>query len=218
MTPTTMFSAAVSATGILSSLLLFNRHSPTERAIPVEVVRIDDIPQLPPEPPEVKKSDDPAQDEDDVVKVPYAPPSLIDVPPISRDPMFTEDVTPPPPPGIPTVPGLVTIPSGSPSLHHEIGKIFDPSQLERVPVAKTQMEPNYPYEMKRDGVEGEVTVCFIVDVNGDVLAPYAAASTRREFEAPAVQAVSKWKFKPGWKGGRAVNTRMSVPLVFRIEK
>jgi protein TonB len=141
----------------------------------------------------------------------YAPPSLIDVPPISRDPMFTEDATPPPPPGIPTVPGLVTIPSGSPSLHHEIGKIFDPSQLERVPVAKTQMQPNYPYEMKRAGVEGEVTVCFIVDVNGDVLAPYAAASTRREFGAPAVQAVSKWKFKPGWKGGRAVNTRMSVP-------
>ena len=217
MTPTTMFSAAVSATIILSGLLLFNRHSPKERPIPVEVVRIDDLPQLPPEPPEVKKADDPAQEEDDAKK-PYAFPSLIDVPPITRGDIFTEPVTPPPPPGIPTVPGIVTIPSGPTNIRRDIGKIFDPSQLERVPVAKTQMEPNYPYEMKRDGVEAEVTVCFIVDVNGDVLAPYATASTRREFEAPAVLAVSKWKFKPGWKSGRAVNTRMSVPLVFRIEK
>jgi periplasmic protein TonB len=184
----------------------------------VEVVRINDLPQLPPEPPEVKKAADPTEEEDDGVKVPYAPPSLIDVPPISRDHIFTEDVTPPPPPGIPAVPGLVTIPSGSPNPHRDIGKVFDLSQLERVPMAKTQMPPNYPYEMKRDGVEGEVTICFIVDVNGDVLAPYAAASTRREFEAPAVLAVSKWRFKPGWKSGRAVNTRMSVPLVFRIEK
>lgn len=218
MTPTTMISAAFSASVILSGLLLFNGHSLKERAIPVETVRIDDPPPLPPEPPEVKKADDPAQEEDDSVKVNYAPPSLIDVPNVSRDPIFTEPITPPPPPGIAKVTGLSTIPSGPPSLNRNIGKIFDPSQLERVPVAKTQMQPNYPYEMKRDGVEGEVTVCFIVDVNGDVLAPYAAASSRREFEAPAVQAVSKWKFKPGWKGGRAVNTRMSVPLVFAIEK
>lgn len=218
MTPTTMFSAAVSATVILSGLLLFNGHSPKERAMPVETVRIDDLPQLPPEPPEVKKAADPAQEDDDPVKVTYAPPSLIDVPDPPRDPMFTQPVAPPPPPGIPTVPGLSTIPSGPPSLHSNIGKIFDPAQLERVPVARTQMPPNYPYEMKRDGTEGEVTVCFIVDVNGDVLGAYAVASTRREFEAAAVQAVSKWKFKPGWKGGRAVNTRMAVPLVFRIER
>jgi hypothetical protein len=61
MTPATMFSAAVSATVILSGLLLFNRHTPKERAISVEVVRIDDMPPLPPEPPEVKKTGDPAR-------------------------------------------------------------------------------------------------------------------------------------------------------------
>jgi len=218
MTPTTMCSAAVSATVILSGMLLFNGHSPKVRAIPVEVVRIADLPQLPPEPPEVKKAVDTVQNEDESGKVNYAPPSLIDVPNIPPDRAFTEPVTPPPPPGIATVPNLSTIPTGSPSIGRNIGKIFDPSQLDRVPAARTQMGPTYPYEMKRDGIEGEVTVCFIVDVNGEVLAPYAAASTRREFEAAAVLAVSKWKFTPGWKSGRAVNTRMLVPLVFRIEK
>ena len=33
----------------------------------------------------------------------------------------------------------------------------------------------------------------------------------------AVRAVSKWKFKPGRRGGKAVNTRMSVPIVFNLD-
>ena len=96
MTPATMFSAAVSATVILSGLLLFNRHTPKERPVPVEVVRIDDMPPLPPEPPEVKKTGDPAQEEDDSVKVNYAPPSLIDVPNISFGPVSFPSTRVPP--------------------------------------------------------------------------------------------------------------------------
>ena len=52
--------------------------------------------------------------------------------------------------------------------------------------------------------------------NGDVREAYAIRSTQREFEAAAVQAVSKWKFRPGKKGGRNVNTKMQVPIVFSI--
>ena len=42
--------------------------------------------------------------------------------------------------------------------------------------------------------------------------------SQREFESAAVQAVSKWKFKPGRKGGRAVNTHMQVPIVFTLNE
>lgn len=61
-----------------------------------------------------------------------------------------------------------------------------------------------------------MTVGFIVNSNGDVVEATALKSSQREFEAAAVQAVSKWKFKPGRKGGKAVNTRMQVPIVFSI--
>ena len=47
---------------------------------------------------------------------------------------------------------------------------------------------------------------------------YAARSTQREFESAAVQAVSKWKFRPGKKSGRAVNTHMQVPIVFTLNE
>ena len=72
--------------------------------------------------------------------------------------------------------------------------------------------------MRRAGVSGEVTVAFIVGSSGDVVEAYAVKSTQREFEQPAVQAVLKWKFRPGRKGGRAVNTRMSVPIVFNLNE
>ena len=59
---------------------------------------------------------------------------------------------------------------------------------------------------------------FLVDTNGDVQNAYAIRSSQREFEAAAVQAVSKWKFKPGRKGGRDVITHMQVPIVFTLNE
>ncbi len=68
--------------------------------------------------------------------------------------------------------------------------------------------------MRRAGITGDVNVGFIVDSDGNVRDAYPISSSHREFEVPAVQAVSKWKFRPGRRGGKAVNTRMSVPIVF----
>ena len=68
----------------------------------------------------------------------------------------------------------------------------------------------------RAGIAGDVLVDFIVDTNGAVRNAYAARSSQREFEAAAVQAVSKWTFRPGRKGGRAVNTHMQVPVGFTL--
>jgi protein TonB len=42
-------------------------------------------------------------------------------------------------------------------------------------------------------------------------------STNPEFEMAALQAVNKWKFRPGRKGGRAVPTRMQLPISFNLK-
>lgn len=70
--------------------------------------------------------------------------------------------------------------------------------------------------MRAAGIAGQVLVDFVVDANGDVLRAVAVRSTRREFEDPAVAAVSKWKFAAGRKGGVEVATRMQVPMVFNL--
>jgi protein TonB len=70
--------------------------------------------------------------------------------------------------------------------------------------------------MRRAGIEGSVTIDFVVDKDGAVQKAVAVKSSRVEFEAPAVAAVSAWQFEPGQKGGRAVNTHMQVPIVFSL--
>jgi protein TonB len=180
----------------------------------------DDIPkiEMPPivqDEPEKQKSDEPV--DEDVVQVNFAPPSLVDIPNVAADTAaFVQETAPPPPPGIETAKGVVTIPANPrpASFGKGLANLFDISQLDQIPVAQVQQQPIYPYEMRRAGITGEVNVGFIVNLRGEVQDAYVMNSTHREFEMPAVQAVSKWKFRPGRKGGRAVNTKMSVPIVF----
>jgi protein TonB len=95
---------------------------------------------------------------------------------------------------------------------------FEPSQLDQGPVPLYQARPIYPQSMRVAGITGEALVDFIVDPNGRVRNAVAARSTQREFEEPACSAVSKWKFKPGRKGGRAVFVHMQVPIVFSLSE
>ncbi len=177
-----------------------------------------EMPELVQEAPEKIKAEEMEQQDEDVVPLSFAPPSLVDIPSIAPDTAFLMDVTPPPPPGVQPAKGIMTIPpTQPPGFGRGLGQIFRLDQLDQSPVPRFQQKPIYPYEMQREGMNGEVNVGFIVDLNGDVRDAYVMNSTRREFEAAAVQAVSKWKFRPGRKGGRPVNTRMSVPVVFNIQ-
>jgi protein TonB len=96
--------------------------------------------------------------------------------------------------------------------------VFDPKMLDQVPVPKFQARPQYPFEMRRQGIAGEVVVDFIVDARGEVQQAHALRSSHREFEAAAVLAVTKWKFRPGRKAGQTVHTRMQVPIVFTLNE
>ena len=96
--------------------------------------------------------------------------------------------------------------------------VNDPSVLTIGPVPRLQGRPTYPSEMHRAGIRGEVVVDFIVDANGDVQNAFAVKMSRREFESAAVECVSQWKFNPGRKDGRNVNTHMQVPIVFNLDE
>jgi protein TonB len=95
--------------------------------------------------------------------------------------------------------------------------VFDFIKLDQPPVVKSRVAPLYPIVMRQAQVEGEVMVDFIVTNEGKVVKATAVKSTRREFESAAIFAVSKWKFSPGIKGGKPVNTHMQVPIAFSLE-
>ena len=97
-----------------------------------------------------------------------------------------------------------------------LGQVFDITSLDQKPTPEVQARPQYPAEMRRTGVGGEVVVDFVVDPEGNVQNAHAVRASRPEFETSAVEAVSKWKFKPGQKTGQTVSTHMQIPIVFTV--
>jgi RNA polymerase sigma factor (sigma-70 family) len=98
------------------------------------------------------------------------------------------------------------------------GPVYEIGVLEQLPKPRVQARPQYPFEMRAAGIEGKVTVDFVVDVNGAVSGARAVNSTRSEFEASAVEAVGRWQFDPGQKAGAAVNAHVQVPIVYTLSK
>jgi protein TonB len=157
------------------------------------------------------------------------PVEVDDAPPKAK----TNDVSPPSLPEVPAEPSIESITQPIEAPHAVIDlsmtkiqtdadsgragdKLYKLSDLDQAPEPTFQSRPTYPFELKRAGTTGDVTVDFIVDANGNVRNVFAAHSSRQEFEQAACTAVSKWKFRPGRKGGRAVNVHMQVPILFTL--
>lgn len=200
------------AAGIHAGLLAVRFDPPVEEKVVAqqEVIEVLEMPPMEPEEEvEVVESDEAEAPPE------FAPPMLMDLPstvPVSAMTMKFE----PPPPEAPKSLGTITIPTNRSAPGSGWGKLFDLKDLDQKPVAITRIGPQYPFEMKRAGQNGNVTVGFIVDTTGAVRDAYVVDSSHREFESAALTAIQKWRFRPGKKGGRAVNTRMQQPIVFNI--
>ncbi|GAB1488504.1 hypothetical protein MASR2M8_09490 [Opitutaceae bacterium] len=175
------------------------------------VIEIMQMPIIEPDEPDLPPDEAPPEE------IEYVPPQQADVPTASIDSSFTQQIQPPPP-SMQRPSGQMSIPAITNTAQAASGMkdLFDLANLDQVPQPRYQAQPQYPFEMRRAGIAGEVVVGFIVDSEGKTVEVHAVRSTQREFEAAAIQAVSKWTFRPGRKGGRAVNTRMQVPIVFSL--
>lgn len=93
---------------------------------------------------------------------------------------------------------------------------FDMADLERRPEAVSQVSPVYPAALRKARIEGMVTLVFLLTETGTVEDPRVENSTHPEFEKPALDAVRRWKFRPGMREGQAVKTFMRLPMRFRV--
>jgi len=93
---------------------------------------------------------------------------------------------------------------------------FDVTELEKRPEAVSQVAPAYPPELRKAKIEGTVTLVFVLSEEGRVEEPRIENSSRPEFEKPALEAIRKWRFRPGEKDGQAVRTYIRVPMRFRV--
>lgn len=86
------------------------------------------------------------------------------------------------------------------------------------PVPVRMVPPDYPQELRREGVAGVVMVTCTIDEKGDVQDPTIEKSSNPTFDKPALAAVRKWKFKPAKLDGAAVAKKVTIPLKFTIDE
>jgi protein TonB len=150
-------------------------------------------------------------------------PMLADVPSVNVDSVFVQKLdyaSLKPRPDLDAA-KVVSIPVGprtgtANAVKGKMANLFDIKDLDRPPSPVFQPAPVFPVALKREVSQATVLVEFIVSNRGKVVEAVAVDSSYRGFEDAAVAGVMRWQFKPGMKGGRPVNTRMRVPLVFRV--
>lgn len=96
--------------------------------------------------------------------------------------------------------------------------IYELEDLTRAPRPISQRAPTYPPELRRAGISGTVVLMFIVRSDGSTSNITVERSDNPAFEEPAIRAVRKWRFEPGEKDGKAVNTRVRIPIPFKFNR
>ena len=82
-----------------------------------------------------------------------------------------------------------------------------------------KLQPEYPRQALRLGIEGEVVLQFDVDQYGAVLDPYVVESNPGGlFERASIKAVRKWVYMPPSFNGQSVKANnVQVRLNFNLQ-
>ncbi len=92
---------------------------------------------------------------------------------------------------------------------------FLDSNTDRVPLLTAF--PTYPSIARRDRIEGEATVCFMVNTDGRITRVKLKEATHRIFRKPALRAIKKSTFEPLGPGQVLARARTCRTYRFRLE-
>jgi periplasmic protein TonB len=84
------------------------------------------------------------------------------------------------------------------------------------PAVIFKVDPEYSEEARKAKYSGTVMLAVIVDSEGHARDIHVVKSLGMGLDEKAIEAVEKWKFKPGMKGGQAVNVRATIEVNFRL--
>ena len=158
-------------------------------------------------------------------------------PPPPPPPPEQEEEPPPPPPDMPQPDLSTPTPSFDlPSLDLGVGtgvawnpgdavanmgdfrmdSAVDLGAVDEKPVPISQVQPQHPPALRRAKVEGSVVLLLIVNEAGVPESIEVESSSRPEFEQPTIEAVRKWRFRPGTRNGEPAASLIRLPFRFSI--
>jgi TonB family protein len=83
------------------------------------------------------------------------------------------------------------------------------------PVATGKVDPAYPAELMRDGIEGTVVLYAVIRSDGSVGEVRVLRGFNSRLDENARMALSRWHFRPATKNGAAVDLEAVVQIPFR---
>jgi len=83
------------------------------------------------------------------------------------------------------------------------------------PVATTTVDPAYPAELIRDGIEGTVVLYAVIRKDGTVGDVRVLRGLQGRLDENARIALLRWKFRPGTKNGQAVDLEAVVQIPYK---
>ncbi len=84
-------------------------------------------------------------------------------------------------------------------------------------MAELQSNVEYPEMARKAGIEGRVTIQFIVNENGEVENPRVVRGIGGGCDEAALKAVRQAEFEPGQQRGRPVRVQYSLSINFRLD-
>jgi periplasmic protein TonB len=85
-------------------------------------------------------------------------------------------------------------------------------------VATFKSQPVFPSALLRKKIGGKVVIAAVVDASGAVVkVTIKTSSGQAELDKAAITAVQKWKFKPGTRDGKPVQSTCLIPYTFEVK-
>lgn len=88
----------------------------------------------------------------------------------------------------------------------------------RPAVRQVTLYPEYPIEARLKGVQGHVIVAYTVTARGDIQDIEILESPSPLLTKSVLRTLSRWKFQPSIKDGKAISVRLKEAIDFTLEK
>jgi TonB family protein len=96
------------------------------------------------------------------------------------------------------------------------GGAYKPGGGVSAPIALVKPEPEYSEEARKAKWSGSVTVQIVVDENGLPQDIQVTKALGMGLDQKAIEAVKRWRFKPGMKDGKPVPVIATIEVNFRL--
>ncbi len=107
---------------------------------------------------------------------------------------------------------LVSSCASSPNSASPVSGVVAPRVVKRV-------EPQYPQQLRAEGVEGVVEIAGVVPKEGGALRnPRVIRSDDPRLNQLALDAIARWTWSPGFQDGQAVDVEFSTSVRFSLQR